>query len=249
MAYSFNDAKAAEAHETQYFEMFGNRGIYHKGWTAVTRHKTPWILQGEKTPAFDDDVWELYDTNKDWSQANNLAKQMPEKLHELQRLWLIEAVRNNVLPLDDNIGARINSDLAGRPVLIKGNSQILFGSMGRLSENSVLNLKNKSHSVTAEIVVPPTGAEGVIIAQGGNIGGWSLYAKGGKLKYCYNLLGIQQFYAESRTRCLRGTTRYAWSLRTLGVAWARAALCLVRGWQEGRGGQGRRNSGYGLLCR
>jgi arylsulfatase A-like enzyme len=197
MAYAFNDAKAAEQHETQYFEMFGNRGIYHKGWTAVTRHKTPWILQGEKTPAFDDDVWELYDTNKDWSQANNLAKQMPEKLHELQRLWLIEAVRNNVLPLDDNIGARLNSDLAGRPVLITGNSQILFGSMGRLSENSVLNLKNKSHSVTAEIVVPKTAAEGVIIAQGGNIGGWSLYAKGGKLKYCYNLLGIQQFYVES----------------------------------------------------
>ena len=197
MAYSFNDAKAAEQHETQYFEMFGNRGIYHKGWTAVTRHKTPWILQGEKTPAFDDDVWELYDTNKDWSQAKNLAKEMPEKLHELQRLWLIEATRNNVLPLDDNIGARMNSDMAGRPVLIKGNSQILFGKMGRLSENSVLNMKNKSHSVTAEIVVPKTGAEGVIIAQGGNIGGWSLYAKGGKLKYCYNLLGIQQFYAES----------------------------------------------------
>ena len=197
MAYAFNDAKAAERHETQYFEMFGNRGIYHNGWTAVTRHKTPWILIGEKTPAFDDDVWELYDTTKDWSQSNNLAKQMPEKLHELQRLWLIEATRYNVLPLDDNLGARINSDTAGRPQLIKGKSQILFGSMGRLSENSVLNLKNKSHSVTAGIVVPTSGAEGVIVAQGGNIGGWSLYAKGGKLKYCYNLLGIQQFYAES----------------------------------------------------
>jgi arylsulfatase A-like enzyme len=197
MAYSFNDAQAPERHETQYFEMFGNRGIYHKGWTAVTRHKTPWLLMGEKTPAFDDDNWELYDTNKDWSQANNLAKQMPEKLHELQRLWLIEAARYNVLPLDDRGVERINSDLAGRPVLIKGKSQILFGNMGRLSENSVINIKNKSHSVTAEIVVPKTGAEGVIIAQGGNIGGWSLYAKGGKLKYCYNLLGIQQFYAES----------------------------------------------------
>jgi len=197
MAYSFNDAKAAERHETQYFEMFGNRGIYHKGWTAVTRHKTPWILIGEKTPAFDDDIWELYDTTKDWSQANNLSKQMPEKLHELQRLWLIEATRYNVLPLDDNLGARLNSDTAGRPQLIKGKSQILFGSMGRLSENSVLNLKNKSHAVTAAIVVPPTGAEGVIVAQGGNIGGWSLYVKGGKLKYCYNLLGIHQFYAES----------------------------------------------------
>jgi arylsulfatase A-like enzyme len=198
MAYAFNDAKAAERHETQYFEMFGNRGIYHKGWTAVTRHSIPWILVGQKNPAFDDDNWELYDTSKDWSQANNLAKQMPEKLHELQRLWLIEATRYNVLPLDDRGIERANPDMAGRPLLIKGKTQILFGSMGRLSENSVVNIKNKSHSVTAEIEVPKSGAEGVIIAQGGNIGGWSLYAKNGKLKYCYNLLGINYFYAESK---------------------------------------------------
>ncbi len=197
--YSFNDAKGAERHETQYFEMFGNRGIYHKGWTAVTKHKTPWILMGEKTVPFDDDNWELYDTNKDWSQANNLAKQMPEKLHELQRMWLIEAVRYNVLPLDDRIMERMNPDTAGRPVLIRGDNQILFGSMGRLSENSVINIKNKSHSITAVIEVPKTGAEGVIVAQGGNIGGWSIYAKGGKLKYCYNLLGIQHFYVEGKS--------------------------------------------------
>jgi arylsulfatase A-like enzyme len=188
MLYSFNDARADERHETQYFEMFGNRGIYHKGWTAVTRHKTPWLLVGEKVIPLDEDVWELYDTNKDWSQANNLAKQMPDKLRELQRLWLIEATRYNVLPIDDT---------AGRPVLIKGTTQVLFGSMGRLSENSVINVKNKSHSVTAELTVPKGGAEGVIIAQGGNIGGWTLYAKSGKLKYCYNLLGIQHFYVES----------------------------------------------------
>jgi arylsulfatase len=197
MLYSLNDAEAAERRDTQYFEMFGNRGIYHKGWTAVTRHKTPWLLQGEVTPPFDDDVWELYDTSTDWTQANNLAKQMPEKLHELQRLWLIEATRYNVLPLDDNVGARMNPDLAGRPVLIKGKSQILFGNMGRLSENSVVSIKNKSHAVSAEIEVPAQGAEGVIIAQGGSIGGWALYAKGGKLKYCYNLLGVKYFYAES----------------------------------------------------
>src|SRR5260221_3479257 len=177
--------------------MSNNGGIDHRAGPASTRHSTPWLLVGEKVPAFDDDNWELYDTSKDWSQANDLSKQMPEKLHELQRLWLIEATRYNVLPLDDNLGARLNSDTAGRPQLIKGKSQILFGSMGRLSENSVLNLKNKSHAVTAEIVVPTTGAEGVIVAQGGNIGGWRLYAKGGKLKYCYNLLGIHQFYAES----------------------------------------------------
>jgi arylsulfatase len=199
LVYSLNDAKAADRHETQYFEMFGNRGIYHKGWTAVTKHKTPWILVGEKTVPFDDDNWELYDTTKDWSQANNLAKKMPEKLHELQRLWLIEATRYNVLPLDDQVAERMNPDTAGRPVLIKGDSQILFGSMGRLSENSVINVKNKSHAVTAVIEVPKSGAQGVIIAQGGNIGGWTLYAKDGKLKYCYNLLGIQHFYVEGKT--------------------------------------------------
>ena len=155
-------------------------------------------LDRRVTPAFDDDVWELYNVETDWSQANDLSKQMPEKLHELQRLWLIEATRYNVLPLDDNLGARLNADTAGRPQLIKGKSQILFGSMGRLSENSVINIKNKSHSVTAEIVVPATGpVEGVIVAQGGNIGGWSIYAKDGKLKYCYNFLGIHYFYVES----------------------------------------------------
>ncbi len=197
MLYSFDGAKAEERHETQYFEMFGNRGIYHKGWTAVTRHKTPWLLVGEKTPQFDDDVWELYDTNKDWSQARDLSREFPDKLHQLQRLWLLEAMRYNVLPLDDRGAERFNPDLAGRPVLVRGKTQILFGGMGRLSENSVISIKNKSHSVTAEIEVPKPGAEGVIIAQGGNIGGWALYCKGGKLKYCYNLLGIEYFYAEA----------------------------------------------------
>src|SRR5208282_4547962 len=118
--------------------------------------------------------------------------------------WLIEATRYNVLPLDDQVAERLNPDTAGRPVLIKGKNQILFGSMGRLSENSVVSIKNKSHSVTAEIVVPEKGAEGVIVAQGGNIGGWCLYAKAGKLKYCYNLLGIQQFYAESASALTPG---------------------------------------------
>jgi arylsulfatase len=195
MLYSFNDAKAADRHETQYFEVMGNRAIYHKGWSAATKHYTPWIM-GPR-PALDDDIWELYDTTKDWSQANDLAQQMPEKLRDLQRLWLIEAVRYKVLPLDDRMLEKLNPDTAGRPVLIRGNTQLLFGGMGRLSENCILNIKNKSHSVTAEIVVPQGGAEGVIIAQGANIGGWSLYAKGGKLKYCYNWGGYKHFYVES----------------------------------------------------
>jgi arylsulfatase A-like enzyme len=197
MLYSFNDAKAPERHETQYFEIFGNRGIYHKGWAAVTKHGTPWILVGRKTVPLDDDVWELYDCTKDWSQANDLSKQMPEKLHELQRLWLIEAARYKVLPIDDRVAEKLNPDTAGRPTLVKGNTQLLFGGMGHLAENCVLNLKNKSHSVTAQIIVPEKMAEGVIIAQGANIGGWSLYAKNGKLKYCYNLSGVHYFFVES----------------------------------------------------
>jgi arylsulfatase A-like enzyme len=197
MLYSFNDAKAAERHETQYFEMLGNRGIYHKGWTAVTKHRTPWAPATEKVPPFDDDVWELYDTTKDWSQAKDLSKENSQKLHELQRLWIVEATRYKVLPLDDRTVEKLNSDTAGRPVLIKGNTQLLFSGMGRLLENCVLNLKNKSHSITAQLEVPKQGAEGVIVCQGANIGGWSLYAKDGRLKYCYNWGGLKHFFVEA----------------------------------------------------
>ncbi len=193
MAYSFGDADAPEQHDLQYFEMFGNRGIYHKGWSAVTKHKTPWILVGGDLPAFDDDVWELYDGTSDWTQANDLSAEMPDRLRELQRLWLIEATKYNVIPLDDRSGDRIDPAVAGRPTLIHGNTQVFFENMGRLSESSVLNIKNRSFTVTAEVVVPESGAEGVIIAQGGRFGGWSLYAKDGVLKFAYNVLGIYQF--------------------------------------------------------
>jgi hypothetical protein len=203
MRYAFDDAGAAERHTTQYFEMFCNRGIYHEGWTAVTRHVTPWLL--EETAALDDDVWELYDTNDDWTQAHDLAQEQPEKLAQLQRLFLIEATKYNVLPLDDRRMERFLPELAGRPTLIQGDRQLLYGGMGRLSESSVVNIKNKSHAVTAEISVPDGGAEGVIIAQGGSIGGWSLYLKGGKPRYCYNLLGIQRFYVETDEQVPSGT--------------------------------------------
>src|SRR6185295_12339836 len=108
-------------------------------------------------------------------------------------LFLIEATKYNVLPLDDRVAERLNADLAGRPKLITGNSQLLFGGMGRLTENSVVVIKNKSHSVTAQITVPESGANGVIIAQGGSFGGWSLYAKDGRPAYCYNLMGLRRF--------------------------------------------------------
>jgi arylsulfatase A-like enzyme len=204
MGYTFDDAGAPERRETQYFEMFCNRGIYDRGWTAVTRHSIPWVM-GTELPSFEDDVWELYDTNTDWSQARDLAAEMPEKLEELQQLWLEEARKYNVLPLDDRRVERFNADLAGRPILVKGNSQLLFSGSGRLSENTVLNIKNKSHAVSAEIDVPADGAEGVIIAQGGAFAGWSLYAKEGKPKYCYNLFGLQRFYVEGEETIPAGT--------------------------------------------
>src|SRR6185312_3834644 len=141
----------------------------------------------------------------DWTQARDLAAEMPERLAELQALWLTEARKYNVLPLDDRRIERFHADLVGRPVLVKGNSQLLFGGMGRLSESSVVNIKNKSHAVTAEIVVPEGGARGVIIAQGGAFAGWSLYAKGGKPVYCYNLLGLQRFKVEGDSAIPPGT--------------------------------------------
>ncbi|MEQ8438936.1 MAG: arylsulfatase [Ilumatobacter fluminis] len=197
MLYAFKGADADERHDLQYFEMFGNRGIYHKGWSAVTKHKTPWILVGGQLPDFDDDVWELYDGNSDFSQANDLVAEHPELLHKLQRLWLIEAVKYNVLPMDDRSGERVNPELAGRPTLVHGNTQLFFPGMGRLSENSVVSIKNKSFSITAELEVPDDGLSGVVIAQGGKFGGWAVFADEGKLAFDYNVLGIQLFATRS----------------------------------------------------
>jgi len=172
----------------------GNRGIYHNGWTAMTKHRTPW--KADTPPPFDTDVWELYGPD-DWTQSNNIVKDNPEKLAEMQRLWLIEATKYNVVPLDDRGFERINADIAGRPQLIRGDKQILFSGM-RVAEHCILVLKNKSYSVTAEVVIPDgVTSNGVIITQGGEVGGWSLYAKDGKLKYCFNFFGIDYYMTES----------------------------------------------------
>lgn len=238
MAYCFDDPGAEERHVTQYFELWGNRGIYHKGWTAVARHRTPWLLVGIKPRPFDDDEWELYDTTKDWTQANNLAAQMPEKLHELQRLWLIQAARYNALPLDDRGEERADPDRAGRPRLIKGNAQVLFRGMGRLGENCVVNIKCKSHNVSADLVVPEGGAQGVIVAQGGICGGWSFYVKDGKLKYCYNLLGIHRFYTEGTTVLTPGehTVRMEFAYEGGGPGKGGRIALYLDGRKDGEGG-------------
>jgi arylsulfatase len=193
MAYSFDAADAPERHALQYFERGGNRGVYFKGWSAVTRHSTPW-LPAEQLVALDDDVWELYDGTQDWTQADDLAAELPDKLAALQRLWLIEAVKYNVLPIDDRRFERLNATIAGRPQLITGTRQVLFPGMRRLSENSVLDVKNRSFSVTASIRTASAGTTaGVIIAQGGRFGGWALYLRDGSVRFVYNLLGMQEF--------------------------------------------------------
>ena len=175
---------------------------------------------------------------------------MPEKLHELQRLWLIEAVKYNVLPLDDRFAERANADLAGRPQLIKGNRQLLFGGMGRLTESSIVNYKNKSHAVTAEVVVPSSGAEGVIIAVGGIIGGWSLYAKDGKLKYHYNFYGVDRYTVEGTSKIPPGTHQVRMEFKYDGGGPGEGrrshALC---GRQEDRRRPCRSDRAYGLLRR
>ena len=199
MLYTFNEPETPERHDLQYFEMFANRGIYHKGWSAVTKHRTPWEMQGAVLPALDDDVWELYDGSTDPTQARNLAAERPDMLATLQRLWIIEATKYNVLPIDDRGAERLEPGLAGRPTLIRGTSQQFFAGMGRLSENSVVSIKNKSFSVTAEVEVPEGGAEGVLIAQGGRFGGWAVYVKDGRATFAYNVLGIHEFVTTADT--------------------------------------------------
>ena len=205
MAYTFEDAKAPDRHTTQYFEMFGNRGIYHDGWTAVTKHRTPWIMGAAQQIALADDRWELYDTTKDWSQANDLAASMPEKLRELQDLFFVEAAKYNVFPIDDRTGERFNPAIAGRPDLQIGRRSLTLGpGMTHLMEMTVLNVKNRSHVISAKLVVPEGGAEGVLVVQGGRFAGWSLYVKDGKLKYCHNWLGSERYYVEAEAELPSG---------------------------------------------
>jgi arylsulfatase len=191
MRYAFDDAKARDRHTTQYFEISGNRAIYHDGWLAGTVHRAPW--ETKPRAALESDVWELYDVRSDWSLASDLAAQQPAKLKELQTLFLREAERYQVLPLDDRSLERANAAAAGRPDLMAGRTSItLAEGMAGMQENVFLNVKNKSLVITAEVEIPRGGGQGTILAQGGRFGGWSLYIDGGKPGYAYNFLGIQR---------------------------------------------------------
>ena len=192
MLYSADNAKAGERRKTQYFEMFGNRGIYHEGWTASTRHSIPWDMAA-KIPALTDDVWELYKVDEDFSQANDLAKQRPEKLKELQAVFMKEAVRNNVLPIDDRRAERFNPAIAGRPDLLGGRKTLtVYPGMTGMMENAFINVKGVAHTVTAEVEIKDTNTQGVVIAQAGYFGGWVLYMKDGKVHHEYNWFALER---------------------------------------------------------
>jgi arylsulfatase A-like enzyme len=192
MMYSFENPKAVSPHKVQYFEIMGNRGIYSDGWFAGTIHRAPW----EQLPRrkLQDDIWELYDTRTDFSLVNNLAASNPAKLKEMQDLFIEEAIKNRVLPLDDRTLERLNAASAGRPDLMGDRTSLtLYEGMVGMSENVFINIKNRSLSITADVEIPKGGANGVILAQAGRFGGWSLYFKDGKPTYCYNFLGLQQY--------------------------------------------------------
>ncbi|WP_371280058.1 arylsulfatase [Dokdonella sp.] len=192
LAYTFDDARAADRHTTQYFEIAGSRGIYDNGWFARTIHRVPW--EATPPPPFDQDVWQLYDTRSDFSLANDLAAENPEKLAELQALFMTEAVKYNVLPLDDRSIERMDPELAGRPDLMgKRTSLTLYPGMTGMMENTFLNVKNRSVTITADIDVRESDANGVIVAQGGRFGGWSLYLREGRPEYAYNWVGVERY--------------------------------------------------------
>ena len=163
-------------------------------------HQAPYALEmgGYAPPALADDVWELYDTTSDWSQARDLSAEMPEKLRELQQLFLLEAAKYNVFPIDDRTGERFNATIAGRPELQTGRTSMRFGpGMSHLMENTVLNVKNRSHTITAELDIPEGGADGVIIVQGGRFAGWALYVADGRLVYCHNCFETDRYYVRA----------------------------------------------------
>jgi hypothetical protein len=188
MVYSFSDAHAKSPHTVQYAEFMGNRGIYKDGWYATALHKVAWEAQA-RSP-LDQDKWELFNTAEDFSCAIDLAAKNPDKLKEMQAAFLTEAVKYNVLPLDDRVYERFNPTIAGRPDFMGGRTSLtVYEGMIGMKENAFINTKNSSYSITADVEVPQAASSGVILAQGGTHAGWSLYVKDGKPKFAYNYLG------------------------------------------------------------
>jgi len=229
LAYTFADAKAPSPHTTQYFEIFGNRAIYSDGWLAGTVHRAAWEFKVRRP--LEEDIWELYDTRADFSLANDLAAKNPGKLKELQDLFLKEAVKYSVLPLDDRTLERLNAALVGRPDLMAGRTSLtVHQGMTGMSENVFLNVKNRSHTITADVDIPDK-ANGAILAQAGRFGGWSLYLTDGKPTYAYNWLGLQRYTvaAEQALPAGKATIRFEFAYDGGGLGKGGVGTLLVNG--------------------
>lgn len=236
MLYTFDNAQAASTHTTQYFEIFGNRAIYKDGWLAGTVHKAPWEMKPRRK--LQEDIWELYDTRNDFSLVNDLAAANPKKLKEMQELFIEEAIKYRVLPIDDRSVERVNAKLAGRPDLMGDRTSLtLTPGMDSMSENVFINIKNRSLSITAEVEIPKGGANGVILAQGGRFGGWSLYLKDGKPTYSYNFIGLQEFKVAAKQAVAPGkaTIRMNFDYDGGGLGKGGTATLLVNGKQVASG--------------
>ena len=244
MVYTFDDARAKDRHRTQYFEIFGNRAMYQDGWLAGTVHRAPW--EAKPRAALKDDVWELYDTRTDFSLVNDLAAKNPAKLKEMQDLFMKEGARYHVLPIDDRSLERLNAELAGRPDLMAGRTSLtVYQGMTGMTENVFINVKNRSHTITALVEIPANGANGVILCQAGRFGGWSLYFKGGKPTYTYNWLGLQRYTVAASEAVPPGkaTIRFEFAYHGGKPGIGRHGHDHRHG-QESRGRQDRRTQGY-----
>jgi hypothetical protein len=236
MLYSFDNAGAKDRHTTQYFEMFGNRAIYQDGWLARTIHRAPWEMKARRGLA--EDIWELYDTRTDFSLVNDLSAKNPQKLAELQALFMEEAEKNQALPIDDRTLERVNAALAGRPDLMAGRTSLtLAEGMTGMSENVFLNIKNRSKTITAEIEVPESGANGAILVQGGRFGGWALYVKDGVPAYDYNFIGLQRFTiaATEKLKPGKATIRFEFAYDGGGLAKGGTGTIFVNDKKVGEG--------------
>jgi arylsulfatase A-like enzyme len=206
MAYTFDsaNANAPSKRDTQYFEMFGNRALYHDGWIAATvPPQPPWLMGTVKMP----DVltgykWELYNIAEDYSESNDLAAKNPDKLKELQDLFMVEAKKYQVLPLDNSILERI---LTPRPSATAGRTEFTYMSeVSGLPDGSAPNILTRSYSISAEVEVPAGGGEGMLNTLGGRFGGYGLYLLKGKPVFTYNLLGLERFRWEGKTALAPG---------------------------------------------
>jgi len=203
MAYTFDDAKVKERHTTQYFEIAGNRAIYHDGWLARVIHRAAWETKPRTT--LDKDIWELYDVRNDFSLSADLAAKNPKKLAEMQALFMKEAEEHHVLPIDDRVLERMSAAMVNRPDLMAGRTSLtLAEGMTGMMENVFINVKNKSKTITAEVEVPATGGNGAVIVQGGRFGGWELYVKDNVPAYDYNFLGLQHTTIASTKKLAAG---------------------------------------------